>query len=124
MRIFAFIEQYCQDIIEKVHAEKQMIDLSGFPFDELVPGPGGKQTPVVYVDGVAIPIRDFFTHTREDFMSDYNLPSAGEAYDNYLDNFIILEGEQALSHLRLSLQDEMDRLKEDLVETGVSVQIG
>lgn len=124
MRMFAFIEEYCKDIIDKIHEDKKLVDLSGFPYDELITNSKGQQIPVVYVDGVAIPIRDFFTMTRTDFINDYKLPSAAESYDNYLENFTILEGEAALSQLRLSLQDEMNRLNEDLVETGVDLKIG
>lgn len=124
MNIFAFIDQYCQDIIEKVKADKRLVDLSGFPCDEVIVDGKGKSIPVVYVDGVPIPIKDFFSMTKADFLNDYKLPSANEAYDNYLDNFTILEGEAVLSQLRISLQAEMERLHEDLVDTGVALNIG
>ena len=124
MRIFEFIGKYCQDIVDKVRADKQLVDLTGFPYDELITNKKGQAIPVVYVDGVAVPIKDFFTMTKSDFVEDYKLPSAAESYDNYLENFTILEGEAALSRVRLSLQDEVDRLNEDLVDTGVTVQIG
>lgn len=124
MRIYTFIDQYCKDIVERVHKEKQLVDLEVFPYDEIITSGNGKKVPVVYVDGVAIPIRDFFIMTRSDFINDYKLPSAGEAYDNYLDNFTILEGEDVLSQIRISLQEEVNRLDHDLIDTGVVVNIG
>lgn len=124
MNIYGFIAEYCQDIIKKVQDSKKLVDLSGFPCDEIIMSKNGRAIPVVYVDGYAVPISDFISMTRSDFLNDYKLPSAAECYDNYMDNFTILEGEAALSSLRMSLQAEVERLNKDLVETGVALNIG
>ena len=114
MRIYEFMSKYCQDIIDEAHMRRNLIDLSDYPYDELIPDSSGKLVPVIYIDGVAVPLGEIFTTSREDFVDTYKLDHAGEAYDNYIRNFEILEGEEALSRIRLAMQQEADRLQQDL----------
>ena len=110
MRMYAFIEQYCSDILEEVQERKQIIDLTGFPYDELVTDSEGKLYPAINIDGVMVPLNDLFILERSDFISEWKLPSAAESYDNYMSNMEVLEGEEAVAKIRLALKAEADRL--------------
>lgn len=124
MKIYDFIAQYCQDIVKDAAEKRKLVDLSEFPYDE-IKMVKGVAVPIVYIDGVEVPIRDFLMLQRRDFIFQYqSLPSAGECYDNYLENFTILEGEQALSNVRLSLMEENNRIEEDLIANGEALNIG
>lgn len=110
MRIYTFAEEYCKDILEAARVRRQTIDLTEFPYDELVTDNEGKQYPAINVDGVLVPINDIFTMGKDDFVREWNLPNAGEAYTNYMDNMNVLEGEEAVAKIRLTLQREVDRI--------------
>lgn len=110
MRIYTFIEEYCGDILEAAKIRRQTIDLTEFPYDELVTDNEGKQYPAINIDGVLVPINDIFTMEKEDFVREWNLPSAGECYTNYMDNMDVLEGEEAVAKIRLALRREVDRI--------------
>lgn len=110
MRIYAFIEQYCGDIIAEAQERKQVIDLSEFPYDELITDNEGKVYPAINIDGVMVPLNDLFVLERVDFISEWKLPSAAESYDNYMANMEVLEGEEAVAKIRLALKAEADRL--------------
>ena len=114
MKIFEFIDKYCSDIVREWHNRKKLIDLQDYPYDEIVEDSKGVSVPVVYIDGVPVPIMEFFTTAREDFVKLYKMPSAEEAYDNYIRNFEILEGEEALSKVRMAMQAESERLHQSL----------
>ena len=113
MRIFQFIDEYCADIIKQVAEKKSLIDMSEFPHDEIITDAEGRKFPAILVDGVPIPINDLFTMERADFIKEWNLPSAAEAFDNYLSNIEILEGAEAVAQVRVALQTEMSRIAHD-----------
>lgn len=114
MTIFAFIDQYCQDLVEEHKRKAKLIDLAEFPHDYTITDVDGKVIPVINVDSVDVPISDIFTLDRSDFLAFYKLPSAAEAYDNYVSNLEILEGEEALSRIRNSIILERERLSKDI----------
>lgn len=110
MFIYTFIEQYCQDIMTDVRARKQTIDLTEFPYDEMITDSEGKKYPAINIDGVFVPINDIFTMERDDFVKEWKLPSALESYNNYMANMDVLEGEEAVAKIRLALRREVDRI--------------
>lgn len=114
MRIYAFIDQYCQDLVEEFKKKKKLIDLVEFPHDGVVTDVAGNSVPVVFVDNESIPVSDFFTLDKSDFVSTWKTPSASEAYDNYVSAVEILEGEEALSRVRNAIMQERARLEEDV----------
>lgn len=110
MRIYAFIEQFCSDIIAEAQERKQVIDLTEFPYDELIADSEGKLYPAINIDGIMVPLNDLFVLERLDFISEWKLPHAAESYDNYMSNMEVLEGEEAVAKIRLALKAEADRL--------------
>jgi len=114
MRIYAFIEKYCQDIVENQKKLASLIDLSEFPHDDVIDDEEGNKIPVVFVDGNAIPISDFMTLDRDDFLAVYKTQGCPEAFDNYVSALTILEGEEALNKIRSLILQETKRLEEDV----------
>lgn len=114
MRIYAFAEQYCQDIIDRHNKVQSLINLSEFPHDDIIDDEDGVKVPVVFVDGNAIPISDFMTLDRDDFLAVYNTQGCPEAFDNYVSALTILEGEEALSRIRSMILSETKRLEQDV----------
>ncbi len=110
MKIYTFIEQFCSDIIKEVQERKQVIDLTEFPYDEIVTDNEGKKYPAINIDGIMVPLNDLFVMERVDFIREWKLPSAAESYDNYMSNMDVLEGEEAVAKIRLALKAEADRL--------------
>lgn len=111
MRIFQFIEDYCKDLVEKHKIKSELVDLSAFPHDGVVTDIEGKEIPVVYVDGESIPVVDFFTMDKKDFLHTWKLPSAEIAFDRYLSAVEILEGSDAINRVRNAMEAERARLE-------------
>lgn len=114
MRMYAFIEQYCQDIVDAQRKRAALVDLAEFPHDDVIDDEEGNKIPVVFVDGNAIPVSDFITLDKSDFLSVYKTQGCPEAFDNYVSALTILEGEEALSKIRNMIIRETERLKEDV----------
>lgn len=114
MNIYGFIGEYCQDLIQAHDNAKNLIELADYPHDEIITDSTGKSVPVVYIDGTGVPVSDFFTYQKEDFVDMYKkLPSAGIMYDNYLDSFVVIEGEEVLNHIRNQVKRDAARLDEE-----------
>ena len=114
MKIFKFIEDYCQDLIAARDKEKKLIDLSEFPNDGIITDVEGNQIPIVVVDGNDIPVHDFLTLDKAEFLKAYNTQNAEEAFDKYISALEILEGEEALSRIRMAISAERERLMQDV----------
>lgn len=106
MRIFEFIDKYCKDLVEEAKQKKQLIDLADLPHDGIEQDIEGAEIPVVYVDNMSIPVSDFLTMDRCDFVKIHTTPGAGEAYDNYVSALEIIEGAEALNHIRNAILAE------------------
>ena len=114
MNIFQFIADYCQDLVEESKTKKALIDFNEFPHDTIVHDAEGNPIPVVVVDSFDIPVSDFLSLDRIDFLSAWKTPNAGEAFDNYISALEILEGEDALSRIRKTIAAERERLAADV----------
>lgn len=113
MRIYEFIDKYCSDLVEKRNKMAALVNLEEFPHDDVVDDDDGNKVPVVLVDGNAIPVADFLTMDKADFLSVYKTQGCEEAFDNYVSALVILEGEEALSRIRNMILREAQRLEED-----------
>lgn len=114
MKIFEFIATFCGDLVEAAKRERQLIDLSEYAHDAIIHDAEGLPIPVVCVDALDIPVSDFLTMEREEFLNIWKTPNAAEAFDNYISAFEILEGEEALSRIRKAITAERDRLSADV----------
>lgn len=114
MRIFKFIEQYCQDLVKEARQKKSLVDLTEFPHDGFTEDIEGNKIPVVYIDGESVPVSDFFTMDKSDFLNTWKLNSANEMYDNYMSALEILEGEEVINRVRNAILDEKARLAADI----------
>ena len=100
INIFQFITDYCQDLVDNFKKEKELIDLSEFAHDAIITDVEGNRIPVVLVDNQEIPVSDFLTLDRKDFLHQWKTDGCPEAYDNYISALEIMEGEEALSRIR------------------------
>lgn len=106
MRIFEFIDKYCKDLIASAREKASLVDLSEFPHDGFEKDIEGKNIPVVYVDDTYIPVSDFITLDKNDFVATHKTPSAAEAFDNYISALEIIEGEEVIAHIRNQIAAE------------------
>ena len=120
MKIFQFIDKYCQDLVEESKKKKSLIDLSEFPHDGFDEDIEGNTVPVVNIDGTLVPVSDFFTMDKADFVNVWKLDSAADTYDSYMSVLEVLEGEDAVNRIRNSILAEQQRLASD-VELVTSV---
>lgn len=100
MRIFQFMEEYCKDLIEADRERRELMDMTVFPHDGVEQSPDGKDVPVVYVGDLTVPVSEFFTMTKEDFVFTYKDPKSAECYDNYVSALEIIEGEDVINRVR------------------------
>lgn len=114
MRIFEFIDKYCQDLVVSAKQARDLIDLSEFAHDAIVSDAEGNKIPVVCIDGHDIPVSDFLTMDKADFTNVWRSQNCAEAYDNYISALEILEGEEALSRIRKAILAERERLSADV----------
>lgn len=67
---------------------------------------------VVYCGEKAIPINDILSMSKSDFARVYPDFECRDLYDKYIESLIMLEGEDALNHIRSVLDQERQRIKE------------
>lgn len=103
MKIFQFMEEYCQDLLQADKERKELLDMTVFPHDGVEQSPDGKDVPVVYVGDLSVPVSEFFTMSRDDFLYTYKDPKAAECYDNYVSALEIIEGEDVINMVRNSI---------------------
>ena len=114
MKIFEFIDKYCSDIVKEQKRQLELVDLSDYPHDVIITDDDGNRIPVVVVDAVDIPVSDFLTLERKDFLAAHNTPNAPEAFDNYISAFEILEGVDALNVVRLRLEQARKKYEHEV----------
>ena len=114
MTILQFLTTYCKDLIENAKVTKELVDLSTFAHDAIITDVEGNKIPVVIVDNLEIPVSDFLTMERADFVREWKSVNVGEAYDNYLSALMILEGADAVYRARQAILAERDRLSQDV----------
>lgn len=114
MRIYEFMDKYCQDLITEHHEKKDLIDLAQFPHDGFDTDDEGSKIAVVYSGGHNIPVQDFFTLRRDDFLSVWKHAEAAETFDNYVAGLEILEGIDVINKIRNQILAERKRLNHDV----------
>lgn len=113
MKIFAFIDQYCSDLVETAKVKSDIIDLSNFPHDAEITDESGAKVQVIYVNHYAIPIMDILSLERDEFARVYPGIDNLEAYDNYVSNVTMLEGEDAVMRIRRAIDAAVNKLDSD-----------
>lgn len=113
MLIHEFIVEYCQDIIETYTAtHSKLLDSFDLPYDDEIEDDSGELMKVVYCGEKAIPINDILSMSKSDFARVYPDFECRDLYDKYIESLIMLEGEDALNHIRSVLDQERQRIKE------------
>lgn len=113
MLIHEFIVKYCQDIVETYTAtHSKLLDSFDLPYDDEIEDDSGELMKVVYCGEKAIPINDILSMSKSDFARVYPDFECRDLYDKYIESLIMLEGEDALSHIRSVLDQERQRIKE------------
>lgn len=113
MLIHEFIVEYCQDIVETYTAtHSKLLDSFDLPYDDEIEDDSGELMKVVYCGEKAIPINDILLMSKSDFARVYPDFECRDLYDKYIESLIMLEGEDALNHIRSVLDQERQRIKE------------
>lgn len=113
MLIHEFIVEYCQDIVETYTAtHSKLLDSFDLPYDDEIEDDSGELIKVVYCGEKAIPINDILSMSKSDFARVYPDFECRDLYDKYIESLVMLEGEDALNHIRSVLDQERQRIKE------------
>lgn len=113
MLIHEFIVEYCQDIVETYTAtHSKLLDSFDLPYDDEIEDDSGELMKVVYCGEKAIPINDILSMSKSDFARVYPDFECRDLYDKYIESLIMLEGADALNHIRSVLDQERQRIKE------------
>lgn len=113
MLIHEFIIEYCQDIVETYTAtHSKLLDSFDLPYDDEIEDDSGELMKVVYCGEKAIPVNDILSMSKSDFARVYPDFECRDLYDKYIESLIMLEGEDALNHIRSVLDQERQRIKE------------
>lgn len=113
MLIHEFIVEYCQDIVETYTAtHSKLLDSFDLPYDDEIEDDSGELMKVVYCGEKVIPINDILSMSKSDFARVYPDFECRDLYDKYIESLIMLEGEDALNHIRSVLDQERQRIKE------------
>lgn len=111
MRIREFIDKYCMDIVKESKQRQSLLDSDDFSYDNIIEDSDGSLIKIVYAGAEEIPIADILTLDKKDFIKIHPSIDASETYDNYVDSIIMLEGEEALSHIRNEMMRERARIE-------------
>ena len=113
MLIHEFIVEYCQDIVETYTAtHSKLLASFDLPYDDEIEDDSGELMKVVNCGEKAIPINDILSMSKSDFARVYPDFECRDLYDKYIESLIMLEGEDALNHIRSVLDQERQRIKE------------
>ena len=113
MLIHEFIVEYCQDIVETYTAtHSKLLESFDLPYYDEIEDDSGELMKVVYCGEKAIPINDILSMSKSDFTRVYPDFECRDLYDKYIESLIMLEGEDALNHIRSVLDQERQRIKE------------
>jgi len=111
MRINEFEKKYCVDILEKEMVADMIVDDVEFTYDAIINLQDGTPVKIVYDDaGNEIQIEDILTLQDTDFIRAYPHPLSLEMYNQYLAAFVILEGEEVLEALRVSIKESKAKI--------------
>lgn len=111
LNIREFAVQYCSDIIEEAKRRSNMFDLSEFSYDEIITEEDGTRVPVINTTSYQIPIADILGMDRTEFAKPWPYAECLEAYDTYVSNLVILEGEEALTSIRKQMALEQEKME-------------
>ena len=91
---------------------RKLLDSFDLPYDDEIEDDSGELMKVVYCGEKAIPINDILSMSKSDFARVYPDFECRDLYDKYIESLIMLEGEDALNHIRSVLDQERQRIKE------------
>lgn len=112
MKLDEFIAKHCRDIVAEYGSKSSSImDSFDLPYDDEIEDDSGELMKVIYCGTTYIPIGDILTTTREDFARMYPDFECRELRDKYVDSLIMLEGEDAIKHIRNAMARERERIK-------------
>lgn len=111
MNIKQFMEIYCQDILEQAKIKKEFVSEDIFTYDRIKLTEDGARVKIVdSAAGDEIDIEDIITLDEEQFSKAYPGQAALDTYRAYINNFIIIEGEQMLEVIRNQILKSKERI--------------
>jgi len=110
MKLKEFIEKYCADIMAEAAKQKALVPEIEFTYDTIIKDEEGYPVKVIEVEGFYVDITDILSLSENDFVQKYPQEAAIEAYRRYLENFIIIEGEEVLEMVRRRVASSQDKI--------------
>lgn len=110
MYLNEFKEKFCQDIIRSAKKKSELMPEIEFTFDNYKIEEDGELVKAIEVGEILIPIRDILSLSERDFKLLYPDEDCLEARARYLENFIIIEGEEVLEMVRRQFTRTMSEI--------------
>ena len=112
MRIAEFAKKYCEDILNRAAQTEELFNLDGFSYDDIIiDDDSGMRVKVINTTNYQIPLVDILSLGRVDFARIWPQEECLTAYDNYLSNYILLEGEEALQLIQAEIRRAQSALE-------------
>lgn len=111
MRIREFTDKHCMDIVKESKQVASYLDSDDFSYDAVIEDIDGTPIKIIYAGPDEIPISDVLTLDKKDFIKIHPTLEASEAYDNYVESIIMLDGEEALSFIRNEVMKERSKIE-------------
>lgn len=105
-----FEEKYCQDILRSAKKKEELMPEIEFTFDVYKIEEDGEKVKAILVGDTMVTLSDILTLSDRDFNLEYQDPECFEARQRYLENFVIMEGEEVLEMVRRQLRRSMDEI--------------
>lgn len=110
MKILEFARTYCADVIEASRKMADLLDYENFSYDDIIREDDGTYVKVITTDNYVIPLTDILGLARDEFQKVWPQQECVTAYDLYVNNLTIIEGEEVLNHVRTELKREQERV--------------
>ena len=111
MKLKEFQDKYCQDILTSARKREDLLPEIDFTFDKYLIEEDGEAVKAIEVGDYLIPIRDILSLSERDFVLMYPDNECIEARNLYLENFIIIEGEEVLEIVRRQFLKSMNEIE-------------
>lgn len=105
MKIQEFAKKYCDDILTRAAHSDELFNLDGFSYDTIITDEEtGAKVKVICTTNYQIPLVDILSLGREDFARFWPQEECLAAFDQYLSNYILLEGAEALQLIQAEIR--------------------
>ena len=113
MLIPEFEKLYCSHILKSIKEKTSLFEIHDFPYDEIQQGDDGQHVKVIRTENdELIPINEILTMDIKEFTKFYKTESAINAYQNYIKQFIIIEGKELMEAIQKEVKQNQERVQQ------------